>query len=240
IYPLPVTLASDTASFPDEDALAELPTLTVPDSDAEARLHLLADPSLSARADLVAGDWPDPGSAALNAAAAELVGVGVGDLLRIGADDKAVILTVSGLWAAHDPTDAYWMGDPGIATGEGYPAGDGTRGFGPLVVDEPTLLTLGITPTAWWTIVPDSATITPTQWQKLDTALTGLRDEVRALPDSLGAASVISGGLATTTSDVLTGLGAIRGVTPVGLVLVGILGVVTLVQLARLLGLARR
>lgn len=240
IYPLPVALASDTASFPDDGAMDAAPTLAVPDGDAEARMHVLADPSLPSRADLVAGEWPGAGGAALNAVAADLFGIGVGDLLRVGADDKAVTLTVTGLWSAQDPTAAYWMGDPAIATGEGYPAGDGTRGFGPLVVDEPTLLTLQVTPTAWWTIVPNAATITPTQWQELDTALTGLRDEVRALPNSLGAASVISGGLATTTSDVLTGLGAIRGVTPVGLVLVGILGVVTLVQLARLLGLARR
>lgn len=239
IYPLPVIHASD-ASFPSEEAVAELPGLTVPGGDAEARLHVLADPTLPARATLDIGEWPGAGEAALNSATAELFNIRVGDVLLVGAEGKQVTLIVSGLWSANDATDAYWMGDPAIATGEGYPAGDGTRGFGPLVVDEPTLLSLGVTPTAWWTIVPDASTITPAQWQRLDAALSGLRDEVRGLPNSFGAASIISGGLAATTSDVLTGLGAIRGVTPVGLVLVGVLGAVTLVQLARLLGLARR
>lgn len=257
IYPLPVVLASDTAaapsdeatpsdeteaptSFPDEETAAQQPTLTVPGGEAEAQLHILADDSLPDRTQLMVGEWPAAGGAALNAAAAELFGIGVGDVLLVGDPDRAVSLVVSGLWAPLDAEEPYWMGDPGIATGEGYPAGNGTRAFGPLVVDEATLFEFGITPTARWTIVPTLDSITPAQWELLDAALTGLRDEVRALPNSLGAASIVSGSLATTTTNVLTGLGAIRGVTPVGIALVAVLGVVTLVQLARLLALARR
>ncbi|HRN28863.1 MAG TPA: hypothetical protein PK890_04070, partial [Terrimesophilobacter sp.] len=240
IYPLRTVHATDTASFPGEDEVSEPPTLTAPDSEAEARMHVVADPSTATRAELVAGQWPASGETAVPQKTADLFDIAVGDLLLVGEGNRAVTLTVSGLWSPLDATDPYWMGDQAMATGEGYPAGDGTRGFGPLVVDEPTLLTFGIVPTARWTIVPDASTITPTEWVALDGAFTGLREEIRALPDGLGAASVLAGALPATTAQVLTGLGAIRGVTPVGVALVGILGLVTLVQLARLLSIARR
>src|SRR5690606_31029563 len=95
IYPLPVIHASD-GSFPSEEAVAQLPGLTVPGGDAEARLHILADPSLPERAVLDAGEWPGAGGAALNSAAAELFGIGVGDLLLVGPEGKAKTLVVSG------------------------------------------------------------------------------------------------------------------------------------------------
>ena len=86
------------------------------------------DPDVDERVDIVEGGWPqagaDPVQGLLHAAPAAEWGVGVGDTVEVGGTPVAVV----GLWRPVDPGDAYWFGDPLVATGRD----DKQRG--PLVV----------------------------------------------------------------------------------------------------------
>ena len=71
-------------------------------------------PGLPDAARLVEGEWPtgaDEG--ALQEAAADSLGVGVGDEIVVG----DIPVTIVGLWAALDPGEARWFGDPAVGSG---------------------------------------------------------------------------------------------------------------------------
>ena len=255
-FPLAASLNGEPLTIPDHTASSGTAPSGTDSGSAdfgsadEARVTVGSNPELEDNATIVAGTWPNPTSSAatsgtsisgvLHADAANLLGIAVGDELSFGTGDDAVVVTVVGTWLPKDAEDPLWFSNPGVATGQAVPAGDGTPSFGPLMVDEPGLLALGTVPFVHWTMVLDAASITPGQLDQVGVAATNLRQTIIDGQEIGKGGILVSGTLAETVSTVQHALNAVRGVTPVGILLVALMGLITLVQLARLLSLARR
>lgn len=185
---------------------------------------VLASLPIQERATLVDGEWAGgPSGAVLHAAAAEALGVEPGDVVSAAGSE----FTVTGTWRPLDALDPAWFGEELAATGS---AGDV---FGPLVIDEGAYGE--VSPFARWVIRPDPEAVRP---QQLDDIAAG----VATLPDVLGESdtvatgNVIFGGrLGALTESLAGSVNALGGVAPVPAILVGAIGLVTLVELARLL-----
>ena len=188
---------------------------------------------------LVDGTWPGTAQeAAVQADAAEAAGLAVGDTLRVGVDpedpaDTGTPVTVTATWRVTDADDAVWLGDPMALTGTdgAYP--------GPVVVSQEVIAGLDTDPFARWTVVPDGAALTPAELPAL-AALTGevedtLGDDSSVAPRGL----TVSGTLATTAADLGAALRAADAVALVPLCLLALVGLVALVQVARLLAATR-
>ncbi len=216
----------------------------------EARITPASDAGLVDHATLVAGAWPgtasgsgaadDPIPGALQAKAAEQLGLSIGDVVDLGPAGNAKRVEIVGTWLPRDVDDPRWFSDPGVTTGNAVPAGDGTDSFGPLMVDEAVLPSLGPVPFVHWTIIVDAGRVAPADLAPLGSIATNLRQDIID-EGTIGKGDIlVSGSLAQTTTTVQRGLGSVRGVAPVGILLVGLIGIIALVQLARLLSLARR
>ncbi|GAA3733266.1 ABC transporter permease [Leifsonia bigeumensis] len=220
----------------------------------EARITPASDAGLTDYATLVDGAWPaaasgtdgnagtadNPIPGALQADAARQLGLKVGDVLELGATGTAKSVEIVGTWLPKDAGDPRWFADSGATTGNAHPAGDGTESFGPLMVDEAVLPSLGPVPFVHWTIIVDANRVAPGDLAQLGQVATNLRQAIID-DDTIGKGDIlVSGSLADTTTTVQRGLNSARGVTPVGILLAGLIGLIALVQLARLLSLARR
>lgn len=216
------------------------------DDGNEARITPWSDASLADFAKLVAGAWPTASSStgpvqgALQADAAKRLGISVGDVLSVGTGSEAKAVEIVATWLPKNPLDQHWFADPGVATGTAIPAGDGTASFGPLVIDEAAIATFGPVPYVHWTIAVDANTVTPAELDRLGTIATTLRQSI--IDDGkFGTGDVlVEGTIAQSATTVQRNLESVRGVTPVGILLVALIGLIALVQLARLLSLARR
>jgi hypothetical protein len=240
---IPVTITRTLTDFP-LPAARDGARLSLPDG-REARVTPASDDGLESSATLVDGTWPGAASGdtipgALQVDAAKLLGLGVGDVLELGTADSARSVTIVGTWSAKDSDDQRWFSDPGVATGSAVAAGDGTPSFGPLMVDEAALATLGPIPFVHWTIAVDARRVTPSELERLGAVANSLRQDI--IDDkNIGKGDIlVDGALGGSVRTIENALGAVRGVTPVGILLVAIMGLITLAQLARLLSLARR
>ena len=214
----------------------------------EARITPSSDSGLADHATLVDGAWPAASGTAtgslvpgaLQAKAADQLGLSVGDVLDLGPTGHTTAVEIVGTWLPKDAGDPRWFSDPGVATGEANPAGDGTDSFGPLMVDEAVLPSLGPVPFVHWTIIVDANRVAPVNLAPLGSAATNLRQAI--IDDgTVGKGDIlVSGSLAETTTTAQRGLNSVRGVTPVGILLAGLIGLIALMQLARLLSLARQ
>lgn len=215
----------------------------------EARITPASDAGLADHATLVDGAWPaaasgtaagSPAPGALQAKAAEQLGLAVGDVLDLGPTGRTTAVEIVGTWLPNDAAEPRWFSDPGVATGNALVAGDGTDSFGPLMVDEAVLPTLGPVPLVHWTIIVDASRVAPADLAPLGSVAANLRQDIID-EETIGKGDIlVTGDLAETSTTVQRGLGSVRGVTPVGILLVGLIGLIALVQLARLLSLARR
>ena len=214
----------------------------------EARITPASDAALADHATLVDGAWPTASGAAagspvpgtLQAKAAQELGLKVGDVIDLGPTGHTTAVEIVGTWLPNDAGDPRWFSDPGVATGNARPAGDGTDSFGPLMVDESVLPTLGPVPFVHWTIIVDANRVAPADLATLGSVATNLRQDIIDA-ETIGKGDIlVTGALAETTTTIQRGLGSVRGVTPVGILLAGLIGLIALVQLARLLSLARR
>ncbi|GAA1786459.1 hypothetical protein [Agromyces lapidis] len=204
---------------------------------------LTADPAVAERAELVEGEWPGTGSStpdagapdalptAVNAAAAAELGLEQGSLVTV---DDGPTLVVVGIWEPADPTDPAWFGDPVVATG----FADGAAG--PFLVDESAVLAAPSAAVVRWTAVVDPATMTPDDAAALRAQLPDVEPALRNQDDIGSSGLAASGGLHGTLSRLLAGLGAVRALAPVPVLLLAIAGVAALARLAALLGAARR
>ncbi|MFD2793114.1 hypothetical protein ACFS27_06105 [Promicromonospora vindobonensis] len=188
---------------------------------------------------IVDGAWPTGASdAAVQADAAEAAGLTVGDTIRLGVDPDAPAttgtpLTVAATWRVTDPDDAVWLGDPAALTGA-----DGAHP-GPVVVSNETVAGLDTDPFARWTVVPDRAALAPAHLPAL-AALTaeverGLGEDDSVAPRGL----TVTGTLSTTAGDLEAALRAADAVALVPLCFLALVGLVALVQVARLLAATR-
>ncbi|GHH78282.1 FtsX-like permease family protein [Promicromonospora soli] len=188
---------------------------------------------------LVDGAWPaGTEEAAVQADAAEAAGLAVGDTIRLGVDPEDPVttgtpVTIAATWRVTDPDDAVWLGDPTMLTGSdgAYP--------GPVVVSQEVIAGLDTDPFARWTVVPDGPALTPADLP----ALAALTPEIeRILGEDADVAPrglTIAGTLATTAADLEAALRAADAVALVPLSLLALVGVVALVQVARLLAATR-
>lgn len=210
--------------------------------DDPIRLVLLADPEAPSRAELVDGAWPDDADAADAAAAADArpaavhAGAASAARLEIGSVvelDGARLLVV-GLWAPVDPADPAWAGDPLASSGVVDDAA------GPVLVDEAALADVEGATTVRWTVVADAATAEPESLAALRAAFPSITPALANEPD-LGTDGIIeSGGLGQSLDRLVAGLGAVRALAPLPLLLLGVAGLVALVRLAALLAAERR
>ncbi|WP_369369531.1 FtsX-like permease family protein [Promicromonospora sp. Populi] len=188
---------------------------------------------------LVDGVWPSgTDEAAVQADAAQAAGLTIGDTVRLGIDpdaptDTGTPVTVAATWRVTDPDAAVWLGDPTALTGA-----DGAY-LGPVVVSPEVLAGLDTDPFARWTVVPDVAALNPAHLP----ALAALTAEVeRTLGEDRTVAPrglTVAGTLEVTAADLEAALRAADAVALVPLCLLALVGLVALVQVARLLAATR-
>lgn len=183
---LPVAVTRTLTDFPLPATLDDS-QLTLPDS-GEAHITVSSDVALDSNATLVAGQWPSastrdgtvgsPIPGALQSDAAKQLDLAVGDVLAVGIGSDTKSIAIVGTWLPKDANDSRWFGDSGVATGNAIPAGDGTRSFGPLMVDESVPATIGPIRSVHWTIALDAARVTPPQFKQFSTVATNLRQHL--------------------------------------------------------------
>ncbi|QAY73239.1 hypothetical protein ET445_07645 [Agromyces protaetiae] len=213
-------------------------------SEASDAVVLVADPGLPARSSLVEGAWPDDPAAAadaraagatagaVQAAAAARLGIAVGDVVRVGDDRVAVLVT--GTWRADRPTDPAWFGDPLVAAGA-----DG-EASGPILVDEALVATLPAAVSVRWTTTAPRGPIAAERLADYRTALGKVLPALRST-DDLGDTGVeAAGALAPSLDRLLAAESAGRAVTPLALVLVVVTALATVLRLSSLLAETRR
>lgn len=222
------------------DARADVLRTTMTDAaptaiDGEPTPMIVASiPWLADHADLVEGDWPAADDeAALQAAAADALGLRVGDEFTI--DDEAYRVTAT--WVPADAADPVWFADPGVASGAEGAAGGIP---GPVVVDESAFAATGDTPVVRWTIVPDAGWLGAAEVGELAAGLPRLAAEVRALASGNPDAVDLLGTLGSTLSRADRAVGTASGVLGLPTVLLLIVGGVVLVLVARALADGRR
>ncbi|WP_164863461.1 FtsX-like permease family protein [Agromyces sp. LHK192] len=216
-----------------------------PMADGEApAVVLLADPDAAHASTLVAGTWPDdPGAAdlagandaspaALQADAADALGVEPGDVLVI--PDGGARVVVTGTWRPDDPGDPRWFGDALAAAGRLDAAS------GPLLVDEPVVAGLPTAVRVRWTATVPAATATARQLAAVAAVLPNVEPALRADP-AIGDTGVSThGALAETVGRVVAADRAAGALAPVPLAVVGVSAAIALWRLATLLAEARR
>lgn len=133
-------------------------------------------------AELVSGSWPARSvavEAALSEPAAELLGVGAGDVLPVAArtgEARRYDVRVIGVYRVTDPGSAYWRAD--ALELEGVERGDFTT-FGPLVVHPATFFEVSGGAEARWRVEPAFAELHVEEVAPLRRSLEGL-DELLA------------------------------------------------------------
>ncbi|SMH50437.1 hypothetical protein SAMN06295885_3541 [Rathayibacter oskolensis] len=182
-------------------------------------VEFVADPGLPDAATLVDGAWPAAGQTAVQASAAQALGLAVGDTVTAeGAD-----LEVSGTWQPTDPLAPRWAAVPASTSGR-----DGDTA-GPLLV---TADELAGPSTSRWVVVPGDQSLADVARAADRAALT----DAFAVSGAAGAVTV-SGGLAETAARAVRTSDAAAGLTAAALLL---LLVVVIVGSSRLIVLGAR
>ncbi|WP_154794894.1 FtsX-like permease family protein [Occultella kanbiaonis] len=205
-----------------------------PAGGSDATVVLGVDESISEFADLTGGAWPTgPTEAALQADAAETLGLEVGDVIALGVEEAEVPLTLVGTWRAADPEHPHWVGEALVAGGADPITGE----FGPVIVTAPALDQLGSVPYVRWTITPPP-TVTDADLPEWRSGLAGLEQAMNdAGVDVRGL--TVAAGLASTLDDAASGLAAVDAATTIPLVIVALVSLVAVWQIARLLAALR-
>lgn len=192
---------------------------------APGQVVLVADPAIPDHAEITGGRWPQgTGEGALRATAAQALGVDVGQEIVVG--DAAV--TIVGLWEPLAPTSPFWAMDA-VATGPGD-----EPPFGPVVVDEVTLLAVQDDPFVRWTLLPRVGELTVDDAAVLARGLPALRGSFQASPAQVRGV-VETGTLAVTVQGLEAEASTARAVTGVPVVVLLLISLVAVVQVARLL-----
>ena len=174
-------------------------------------------------ATLVDGTWATSATTvSIQADAAQQLGLGLGDVIRIGPSS----FTVTGTWRVDDAQGPQWLGERLWASGF-----DGSD-VGPIVVDDAAWQGLNIDPQVRWTIVPDVALLEPADlgpiaaaWQNVPGAL---RDAGLGSPTQTGQ-------FLRAADDVTVRLHALSGIGPAAAVVVAAMAALSLWALLGLL-----
>jgi hypothetical protein len=134
---------------------------------------------LERHATIVEGEWPsaggDPLAAAISTAAADGLGLRVGDELSMTSrtgEDRIVAVRIVGRWEPNDPAEAYWLDDAldlhGVSQGTSFAV------HGPLVVTRDDLLERVASGSvdASWRAIPDfeNLALDNVRWMRSDAA----------------------------------------------------------------------
>jgi hypothetical protein len=199
-------------------------------------------PDLTDRMEVTAGAWPADRSAgaaadawpvAVQADAAATLGLEVGDDLTVGTTATPVHFRVAALWRATDPTAPAWFADSAATAGR-------SGGASGLFVVDDDLSALPTQHFAVWTL---SATPAAADEQNRTAVIAGLDRLIATLdatPNITESSSTIEGRLAGTLHRIDN---ADRGATAIGIsavFIVGMLGIMSLVQVSTVLVGSRR
>ncbi len=197
---------------------------------APVQVQGLTDPGLPDAARLVQGEWPSGAEeGALQESAAGSLGVGVGDEIVVG----DIPVTIVGIWAALDPGEARWFGDPAVGSGADADAA------GPLLVDESVLAPLDERPFVRWTVVPERSAIELSNLGDWGEALVRLTAELRRIPATNSALEAI-GSLPGTLERTARSTSIAAGIMGLSLVLLIVAGGVVIALVARAIAAGRR
>ncbi|HEX5532655.1 MAG TPA: ABC transporter permease [Actinomycetales bacterium] len=166
-------------------ASTDLIRLTGEGSQSDAgplRVIAIAYDDLPAHAELVAGEWPtttpdDPAGTipvAIHAAAAQALGVAVGDTRTGELDGGTAAFRVVGTWVPCHADDPYFAGDPLEVKGS-----RGATTFGPVVPADPAVLgRVGLR----WRVVPDIGALQAADLPGLERSVGSLTSAIREDP----------------------------------------------------------
>jgi len=247
----PIEIHRSLEHFP-RDVSTDSGAVLGPDGQP-AKVVVAAYPGLAGEAELIDGAWPgdeavspdQPAPGALQASAAQELGLAVGDEVTIGTPANSRRVLIAATWLPEDPRAALWFGDAAVGTGLNPATGNGSGGYGPLVLAEANMSDLGATPAVEWTVVPAIPRVQTGDLAALaggpgavTAATSGIRDDPTAR--AVGDVVKVSGDLSATVGSIQRSLVAARGVIPVGLAVVGLIGAIALIQLSGLLIADRR
>lgn len=176
---------------------------------------------LPEHADLVDGRWAE-GDDETSVQADS--GLAVGDAVFAG----DVRLEVVGAWRAQDPADPRWFADPAMLSGAER------RAIGPLIVSAATLEALPTYVEEQWTIIPRAKGFGTDELQAISDELADV------LADDPPEGVAVEGQFVDRIDAVNRAVKAGRGLEVVALMVLGLVGFVTLLQLLSLLGDARQ
>lgn len=196
-------------------------------------------PDLGDRVVFTQGSWPatrEDGVApvAVQADAAAALSLEVGDELTVGTTGTPLLLRVEALWRASDPTAGYWFADSAATAGRS----GGSDGL--FVLDETAFASLPTQLSAAWTLTALPGAADDSRRDAVIAGLARLPDEMESTASLSGASATVSGGLVGTLERIDA---AGRGATAIGIsgiVVVGMLGIVALLQVSTVLVGSRR
>ncbi len=194
-------------------------------AEEDGQVAVASVPALSKRATIVDGEWPqESGQASIQADAASILGIAVGDRVRVGEAEFAITAS----WRVNDDMDPLWGGEPLITTG--------TYGvtIGPIVIDESDWQLVGKTPQVRWMVVPDAPSLSVADLHAIDMAWSGLDDALHEA--GFGEADFLhEGGLTRTINELTARVHALDAVKPIALLMIASIAFVALLELGRLL-----
>jgi hypothetical protein len=206
-------------------------TTLVGPGDEQIRSTLASIPGLPGRASLVKGAWPrSPAEASIQADAAKTLGVTVGERLVL---PDGTPVTITATWRVRHPEDPRWLGDSAALTGQSE---SGSSGW---VVIDPSLWVgavkaMNADVLARWIVLPDASRVTSAQLGALRRAAEDVPR--RLLTDGRDGSDVrASGGLPFAMDPILRNIQSALAASTAPLVVVAVLGLVMLVELARML-----
>ena len=219
-------------------------------SSTTVLVELAADAGLQQDASLISGRWPGASlpkpdtpaavvDASIQADSARFLGLHLGDQIVVGEAPNTIIVRLIATWRVADSGSPRWFADLST-TGRTTNAANGTSVFGPILIPESSFPSGDSAPTVRWTVTPRRSEVTTSDLPRLSTLATKALDRLNSDPEVSGGAVSVSGGLSSTSARVARELGTIAGVTPVGSILVALVGFATMLQLARLLVATRR
>lgn len=193
------------------------------------RAHVASIAGIADRARIVDGRWPEAGEVAVLAAAAELLDLAPGDRLLLDELEYDVV----GTWEALDHLDPRWFGDTLVTEGVDH------QQYGLVLIDEGDWSSFpDLSPRARWTLIPETASVTPDRLADYIAAWSALPFDWRGtVPES--ATMERQGGFSRTASALLRQVDGLRAIEPVALLLLAAAGILTLAELARLLAASR-
>lgn len=184
-------------------------------------------PDLPARARLISGHWPTSAAeASMQADAASSLGVVTGDVLTLPAGQK---VTITATWRVSSAADPRWLEDQVALSGLDL---DSTRGW--IVIDPALLKQTRESFLARWTIRPLAERIAVNQLDALRRAPDAVSKAVEE--DESGANVQVEGALQLGIDPIQQNLQAAAAVSTAPLIVVALLGLITLIELAGMLG----